>query len=70
MSFRRKKNPICDCSRSYQMTQTDQIIEFSPNVRAPISELPYHLVTRKRLTRGPTFQVLSPTKDFLREEFI
>ena len=27
------KNPICDCSQSNQMHQTDQITDFAPHVR-------------------------------------
>ena len=31
--YRRKTNPIFDCSRSNQMPYTDQIIEIVPHVR-------------------------------------
>ena len=32
-SYRRKKNPICDYSRSSQMPKTDETTEIAPYVR-------------------------------------
>ena len=38
-----RKNPICDCSRSNQMPQTDLITDIIPYVRT-IPGLQYHLI--------------------------
>ena len=38
-----KRNPMCDCSRSNQMTQSEQITKITPC--APISVLPSNIST-------------------------
>ena len=45
LTFYKNVDPICDCSRSNQKPQTDQITEISPCVPTPMSELPYSINT-------------------------